>query len=53
MGFIAEDVPELVATQGREGMVSMEVVAILTKVVQEQQETIAKLTERVKHLEER
>ncbi len=53
VGFIAEDVPELVATQDREGLVSMEVVAVLTKVVQEQQETIAKLTERVNNLEER
>ena len=53
VGFIAEDVPELVATQDREGLVSMEVVAVLTKVVKEQQQTIAKLTERVNNLEER
>ena len=53
VGFIAEDVPDLVASQGREGLVSMEVVAVLTKVVQEQQQTIAKLTERVNNLEER
>jgi hypothetical protein len=66
VGFIAEDVPELVATQGRKGMVSMEVVAVLTKVVQEQQELIAsqiravdeqklliaELMERIKTLEE-
>ncbi len=60
VGFIAEDVPELVATQGREGLVSMEVVAVLTKVVQEQQELISNqqkafddLTERIKVLEGR
>ena len=41
VGFIAEDVPALVATQGRKGLVSMEMVAILAKVVQEQQELIA------------
>ena len=41
VGFIAEDVPELVATEGRKGLVSMEVVAVLTKVVQEQQELIS------------
>ena len=54
----AEDVPELVATKGRKGMVSLEVVAVVTKVVQEQQnalseqeEIIAMLINRVKKLE--
>jgi hypothetical protein len=37
MGFIAEDVPELVATKNRKGVAPMDVVAVLTKVVQEQQ----------------
>lgn len=37
VGFIAEDVPELVATKDRKGVSSMDVVAVLTKVVQEQQ----------------
>lgn len=37
VGFIAEDVPDLVATKDRKGMIAMEVVAVLTKVVQEQQ----------------
>jgi hypothetical protein len=36
VGFIAEDVPELVASKDRKGMSSMDVVAVLTKVVQEQ-----------------
>ena len=40
VGFIAEDVPELVATQDRKGLSSMDVVAVLTKVVQEQQATL-------------
>jgi hypothetical protein len=53
LGFIAEDVPDLVATKGRKGMVSMEVVAVLTKVVQKQQEMIEKLTERIDNLEEK
>jgi len=44
VGFIAEDVPELVATKDRKGMSSMDVVAVLTKVVQEQQEIIAGLS---------
>ena len=37
LGFIAEDVPELVATKDRKGLSPMDVVAVLTKVVQEQQ----------------
>jgi len=37
LGFIAEDVPDLVATKDRKGMSPMDVVAVLTKVVQEQQ----------------
>lgn len=43
LGFIAEDVPELVATKDRKGLSSMDVVAVLTKVMQEQQNTIADL----------
>ncbi len=41
VGFIAEDVPELVATKDRKGMSPMDVVAVLTKVVQDQQKTIS------------
>jgi len=51
VGFIAEDVPELVATSDRKGMSPMDVVAVLTKVVQEQRETIAKLSAKVARLE--
>lgn len=40
VGFIAEDVPELVATKDRKGVDPMDVVAVLTKVVKEQQKTI-------------
>ncbi len=43
VGFIAEDVPDLVASQDRKGMSSMDVVAVLAKVVQEQQATISKM----------
>jgi hypothetical protein len=35
VGFIAEDVPNLVATKDRKGLSSMDIVAVLTKVVQE------------------
>jgi len=40
VGFIAEDVPDLVATKERKGMSPMDIVAVLTKVVQEQQKVI-------------
>ena len=37
LGFIAEEVPDLVAMNGRRGMRAMDIVAVLTKVVQNQQ----------------
>ena len=40
LGFIAEDVPNLVATKDRKGLSPMDIVAVLTKVVQRQQEEI-------------
>ncbi len=40
VGFIAEEVPELVATGDRKGLSSMDITAVLTKVVQEQQKMI-------------
>lgn len=51
VGFIAEDVPELVASKDRKGMSPMDVTAVLTKVVQEQQKTIAELKTRIEALE--
>lgn len=39
-GFIAEDVPDIVAARDRKSLSSMDVVAVLTKVVKEQQATI-------------
>jgi hypothetical protein len=58
IGFIAEDVPELVATNGRKNLSTMDIVGVLTKVVQEQQKivqqhqkTIAELQERIAELE--
>jgi len=51
LGFIAEDVPELVATKDRKGMSPMDVVAVLTKVVQEQQKTIERLSTRIENME--
>jgi hypothetical protein len=51
VGFIAEDVPDLVATGDRKGMSPMDVVAVLTRVVQEQQKTIAALSRKMALLE--
>jgi hypothetical protein len=40
VGFIAEDVPDLVSTKDRKGLSPMDIVAVLTKVVQNQQVVI-------------
>jgi hypothetical protein len=40
VGFVAEDVPALVATADRKGLSPMDIVAVLTRMVQEQQRTI-------------
>jgi hypothetical protein len=40
VGFIAEDVPELVAMKDRKGLSPMDIVAVLTKVVQEQKQSL-------------
>lgn len=53
VGFIAEDVPDLVASADRKGMSAMDVVAVLTKVVQDQQKTIAALSRKVAALEQK
>ncbi len=41
VGFIAEDVPELLAMKGRKGINPTEIVAVLTKVLQEQDKVLA------------
>jgi len=43
LGFIAEDVPELVASKDRKGLSPMDIVAVLTSVVKEQQKEIEEL----------
>jgi len=50
VGFISEDVPQLVATSDRKGMAAMDVVAVLTKIVQEQQEQIEMLEKKMNDL---
>lgn len=58
LGFIAEDVPALVAEQDRNHLSPMDLTAILTKVVQEQQgmlqkqqETMEAMTKKIEALE--
>jgi hypothetical protein len=50
IGFIAEDVPELVATNDRKGLAPMDIVAVLTKVVQEQQKTLDAMSKELAEL---
>ena len=58
VGFIAEDVPTLVATKDRKGLSPMDITAVLTKVMQElkkeneeQKKIISELQERITRLE--
>ena len=44
-GFIAEEVPDLLATGDRTSLSPMEIVAVLTRVVQDQQRQIQELSE--------
>jgi hypothetical protein len=51
VGFIAEEVPDLLASVDRKTLSPMDIVAVLTKVVQEQQRTIDRLQKRLEALE--
>ena len=53
VGFIAEDVPDLVAVNNRKGMVPMDVVAVLTKVVKEQQKIITELKNEIDEIKKK
>lgn len=53
LGFIAEDVPDLVATPDRKGMDPMDITAVLTKVLQEQQNLIREQQKIISDLQER
>lgn len=50
VGFIAEDLPDLVATPERKTLGPVEIVGVLTRVVQEQQRQIEELTARLDQL---
>ena len=47
VGFIAEEVPGLLANKDRKGLSPMDIVAVLTKVVHEQQKKIQALEARL------
>ena len=51
VGFIAEHVPEIVANNDRENLSAMDIVALLTRVVKDQQQIIRELKARVEELE--
>ena len=50
VGFIAEDVPDLVASGDRRGLSAMDIVAVVTRVVQAQQQRIEDLEARLEDL---
>jgi len=50
VGFIAEDVPELVADPSRKSISTVDIVAVLTKVVQKQEETIEQMQKEIADL---
>ncbi|MCP5048100.1 MAG: tail fiber domain-containing protein [bacterium] len=53
VGFIAEEVPELVAQKNRKGLSPMDIVAVLTKVVQQQQKQMAEQKNTIDQMKKR
>ena len=51
IGFVAEDVPDAVAINGRKAIDPVNIIAILTKVVQEQSKTIEALSTKIEMIE--
>lgn len=51
VGFIAEDVPDLVAMRDRKGLSALDIVAVLTKVVQDQSKMIEALSAKIDRIE--
>ena len=52
-GFIAEEIPDLLASTDRASLNPLEIISVLTKVMQEQQKAIVYLTEKVSFLEKK
>jgi hypothetical protein len=53
VGFIAEDVPELVANANRKSLSSMDIVAVLTTVVKEQQKSLKEQQKAISQLKKK
>jgi hypothetical protein len=53
VGFIAEDVPGLVAINSRDGLSAMDMVALLTKVTQEQEKSLTETKVELKKAQEK
>ena len=53
LGFIAEDVPELVATNDRKSLSSMDLVTVSIKVIQQQQESVEEQKQSIEILQNR
>ncbi len=53
VGFIAEEVPDLVATNSRKSISPVDIVAVLTKVVQEQEKTIENISNKIDFIEKK
>jgi hypothetical protein len=53
VGFIAEEVPDLVADRERKSLSAMDITAVVTKVVQQQQQAIQELREENQSLRQR
>jgi hypothetical protein len=53
VGFVAEGVPDLIATKDRKELSPMDIMAVLTKVVQDQQGSIKDLQGKNEMLEQR
>ena len=51
LGFIAEDVPEVISTEDRKAIHSTNIVAVLTKVVQKQRKRIASMENRLMEID--
>ncbi len=52
LGFIAEDVPGIVATNDKKSLSPMDIVALLTKIVQQQQQKLEELEEKITSLKD-
>ncbi len=53
VGFIAEDVPELVAMNSRDGLSTMDITAVLTSVLAETRAELKIAQEKIGELEEK